>query len=197
MTEKIQIPNMLLAGSTGRNSGKTYFCCSLIRKFTLKETIIAVKITTVREEGCSCIRENRVHCGACTSFSGNFSLLEETNREGGKDTQLMLEAGAYKVYWLRAREKYLAEGIKNLMENIKGNELIICESNSIGAIVKPGLFLMFHDKYAKVIKESAEKVMPDADRLVIKDNNSFNLNMEAVRIINGEWILEDDASYVD
>ena len=81
----LQAPNMLLIGSTGRNIGKTELACELIRRAAPAQTVTAAKITVIRESGGRCPRGGE-GCGACTSLDGDYDLMQETNRDGVKDT---------------------------------------------------------------------------------------------------------------
>jgi len=70
-----RIPNILVIGSAGRNSGKTEFACELIRKYRSLERVIGVKITTIDEDR-PCPRGGD-SCGVCEFFTGKYSITEE------------------------------------------------------------------------------------------------------------------------
>ena len=46
----VSIENMILIGSTGRNSGKTTLASALINKFKSDIKVIALKITTIEHK---------------------------------------------------------------------------------------------------------------------------------------------------
>lgn len=166
--ELIYLPQMLLIGSSGRNSGKTTLAAALIRQWKDKFPIIALKITTIEEKNGKCHRGGS-GCGVCTNIKENFELIEEKISKGNKDTSLLLVAGAERVYWLKVLKTHIKEGIENFMAEIPENNLIICESNSLRNIVKPGAFIMLKNTQNSSIKKSASEVMDKADFIVEGD----------------------------
>ncbi|MFT8316443.1 MAG: hypothetical protein ABF633_19645 [Clostridium sp.] len=164
----IYLPQMLLIGSSGRNSGKTTLAASLIRNWKDRFPIIALKITTIEEKNGKCPRGGK-GCGVCTNIKENFQLIEEKISESNKDTSLLLAAGAERVYWLKVLKAHIKEGIEYFLAEISKNNLIICESNSLRNIVKPGVFIMLKNTQNSNIKKSASEVVDKADFIVEGD----------------------------
>ncbi|AGK95339.1 hypothetical protein [Clostridium pasteurianum] len=172
----IYLPQMLLIGSSGRNSGKTTLAASLIRHWKDKFPITALKITTIEEKDGKCPRGGR-GCGVCTNIKENFELIEEKTSDSNKDTSLLLAAGAERVYWLKVLKTHIKEGIEYFLTEIPENNLIICESNSLRNIVRPGVFIMLKNTQNSNIKKSASEVMDKADFIVEGD---FRDNIDKV-----------------
>ncbi len=207
----IELPNMLLLGSLGRNSGKTECGEAIIRRLkrttgegklargavdeptasdpaapdpaapapaafapaardgAVEQRVIAVKVTTIRDEAGGCPRGGK-GCGVCGSLSEDFDLIEErstgpddVDSARAKDTHRLLRAGADHVYWLRVKEPCLHIGAQRLSELCESGVPVICESNSLRSVVKPGLFLMMKPEKLGRPKESAVKVSALAD----------------------------------
>lgn len=169
--ENININQMILIGSTGRNSGKTTLAAELIKKWKNKFPVIALKITTIHDRNGKCHRGGE-GCGACTNIKENFKLVEETNKNCNKDTSLLLAAGAEKVYWLRCMKDHINKGIESFIEHIPHNALIICESNTLRKVVVPGIFIMLKNTDNGAMKKSAAEVIGKAD--IIVENNFQN-----------------------
>ncbi|WP_406542459.1 hypothetical protein [Clostridium ljungdahlii] len=55
-TKKYNVPNMILIGSTARNSGKTTLAVSIINKYKLSRPVVALKVTTIQDKNGKCIR---------------------------------------------------------------------------------------------------------------------------------------------
>jgi len=165
MAEILEVPNMILIGSTGRNSGKTTLAAELIRSYSPGRPVAAIKVTSV-EGGGKCIRGGE-GCGACSSLEGGYEISEETSRTGGKDTSLLLAAGADRVFWIKAKRSHLGEAIREVLPLLPKGCIIVCESNSLRKAVKPGVFVMV--KTEGGIKRSAEEVMGLAD--IVYENN--------------------------
>ena len=164
----LSIPQMILIGSSGRNSGKTTLAVEMINRWKNKSSIIALKITSLQEKNGKCQRGGE-GCGACSHISGNFELIEETNKNANKDTSLLLAAGAEKVYWLKSLRSDIYSAIKFFMSMVPPNTLIICESNSLRKVVLPGSFIMLNNTKNGTIKKSASEVIEKAD-LIIEDD---------------------------
>lgn len=162
--EQINMPHMVMIGSTGRNSGKTTLAIELIKKWKMNHKIIGLKVTTIHDEKGPCPRGGE-GCGVCESLKENYEILEETNPHSEKDTSLLLNAGSNRVFWLKAKRPYIEEGIRAFMAQCDPEALIICESNSLRHVVKPGMFIMLKSGEPS-IKTSAKKVMHYADFLV-------------------------------
>ena len=187
----INIPNMLLIGATDRNVGKTAFACEMIKKFSVVQSVTALKITVIKEKNGMCPRGG-TGCGVCSSLSGNYMITEELNADSEKDTSKMLASGSKKVFWLRVMEQYMEEGVRALLNTIGEyvglESAIICESNSIRKVINPGLFVVFKKENESYIKPSCNEVIKFADKIISfnpdifkfsVDLNSFNFNHSA------------------
>lgn len=180
--ELLNIEQMIMIGSTGRNSGKTTLALELIKKWKNKFPVIALKITTIKDKNGKCQRGGH-GCGVCTNIKENFELLEENGENKNKDTSLLLAAGSEKVYWLKCLNTHLYEGIKHFMEQVPKDALIICESNSLRNVVIPGSFIMLKNGENSVIKPSASGVIDKADVIVENDfQNSIKNITEKIEI---------------
>jgi hypothetical protein len=164
----MNITNMILIGSTARNSGKTALAKVLIDKFRQNHHVFALKVTTIAKKNGKCIRGGD-GCGTCSSLKGNFELTEELNTAGHKDTAILLAAGTEKVYWLKVLRSHIQEGFEEFIALMPEDALIICESNSLRKFVKPGVFIMLKPSGDNNIKDSAAEVISQAD--IIYENN--------------------------
>ena len=160
----IHIPHMLLIGSTGRNSGKTTLAAAFIHQWREHYPIFGLKITST-DRRAECPRGGQ-GCGACHSFASHFELLEETSKNSGKDTSVLLEAGCEKVYWLKSLKPHIGEGIRHFLTLMPGDSLIVCESNSLRTVANPGVFVMLDNTDKYDAKESSIGVMDKADIVI-------------------------------
>lgn len=191
----IDLPNMLMVGSEGRNTGKTEFVCSLIRKFSCQYNIIGIKITAIDEANVPC-PHGEAGCGECASFEGNYCITEEIDPEPSKDTCKMLAAGAKQVFWIRALRKHLEEGMTALLDIIGSEAVLICESTSLRRFVEPGLFFMTKRRDTKDCKPSAEEVIEYADRIISFDGNEFDVEMDKIQFSHGRWACMANATAI-
>lgn len=174
MEDKLHIPQMLLIGSSGRNSGKTTLAVEFIHQWKDKVPVTALKVTTIEKRDGKCPRGGQ-GCGVCTNIHENFQLIEEKNTNSNKDTSLLLSSGAERVFWLKVLKTHVCEGIKSFLSIIPKDALIICESNSLRKTVKPGVFIMLKNSKDVSIKKSAREVMDKAD-LILEGDFLENVN---------------------
>ena len=183
-----KLDGMLMIGSAGTNVGKTELACTLLRKFSKTNDIIGIKVTTIKDKDGQCPRGGE-GCGVCSSLEGVYCITEETDSSSGKDTARLLAAGASRVFWLRVLKEHLQEGTTALLDIIGPDAVSICESNSLRQVVEPRLFLMAKNHDLKVWKSSAQQVKKHADRIIVSDGNSFDFDLDRIRLIDGKWII--------
>lgn len=186
----ISWPAMLMVGGAGRNSGKTRLTCALIRRFAARGEVVGVKVTTVQERDGGCPRGGD-GCGVCSSVTGRYLLTEEHGKPPGKDTSLMAQSGATRVYWLRVLREHLAAGAAALANRLGTGALCVCESNSLRHVVEPGLLVIVRARGARAIKRSSREVMHLAHRVVVYDESGPDVPLDAFDfdVARGRWTL--------
>lgn len=188
-------PGMLLIGSTGRNAGKTLLACGLLARYAGQGTPLAAgKVTAVQERDGTCPRGG-AGCGVCSTLTGAYCLTEETERGGSKDTQRLLTAGAERVHWLRVLKAHLEEGAERLLSEW-GNRPAVCESNSLRAVVEPGVFVMCRPADDEAVKASAASVLAEADCIVTFDGDAHDGGLDRFFLQDGAWQIRQDAGLV-
>ena len=166
--EMLTLDRMVMIGAAGRNCGKTSLALALIKAWRGRFPMIALKVTTIHDAGGSCVRGHE-GCGTCTRIKGSFDLVEETEEQGDKDTRKLLASGVGRVFWLRCHKEHLTEGIEYFLSQISRDAVIICESNSLREVVKPGRFIMLKNPEDTSVKPSAAAVMDLVDDVVEND----------------------------
>ncbi|RMC98886.1 hypothetical protein D9O40_12430, partial [Clostridium autoethanogenum] len=86
-------------------------------------------------------------------------------------------AVAEKVDWLKTLKNNSSEGFNTFISQIPENALIVCESNSLRKVVKPGVFVMMKNTKDSQMRKSASEVINQADIII---ENNFNDNFEKV-----------------
>jgi len=110
-------------------------------------------------------------------------MIEERNKDGNKDTSCLLASGAQKVYWLKTLKTHSLEGFETFMSTIPQDTLIICESNSLRKVVRPGIFIMMNNSPDNTIKETASEVIDRADIIIDYDfRNNINMIIDKLKI---------------
>lgn len=170
----ITADHMILLGATARNTGKTALAVALIETYSKKYPVVAVKVITVHNHGDICPRGGK-GCGICSGLTKAFDIREETG-SGNKDTMLFRRAGARAVYLVRSYPEGLEEAMKTVLADIGSGEVIVCESNSVRQVVKPGEFIMIRDA-GQTPKPSAAAVLDQAD-VIVEDYREYQIKEE-------------------
>lgn len=171
----IEKPNFLLIAGNGRNVGKTYLACKIIKKLTEKHTVIGIKISP------------HFHStdGKIIIETSDFVITEEI-RINKKDSSLMLQAGAEKVFFVMAEQQNLKVAFQAL-ENLLPEKAIVCESGGLHEIINPGLFLFIKNENDKIIKPHLLAYSP-----IIVENNGreFNFDIQKINYSNHRFTKE-------
>ena len=192
-TAMVELPHMLMIGSTGSNVGKTELACDLIRTFRHQGEMVGIKVTTIHERGGECPRGGE-GCGVCSTLEENYCITEERNARADKDTSRLLAAGAQQVFWLRVLREHLEEGLAALMKRIPPDTVIICESNSLRLVAEPGIFLVVRQEPSSAIKSSCTEVIGLADRIVLSGADGFGLDLDDISLSRGNWRIRLSAT---
>jgi molybdenum cofactor guanylyltransferase len=191
----IFMPGMLMIGAAGRKAGKTQFACGLIKKFSSQHSIIGIKVTSIDGGNKGCHR-GATDCSVCARLEGAYEICEETDRQNDKDTGRMLASGADRVFWLRCEKTHLEQGMAAVLEIIGNDTVSICESNSLRAFVKPGVFVIVTGTGDICWKESARDVVRYADRIVSFDGKDFDFRDDMIQLKEGKWVCRMQATAI-
>lgn len=170
----LNLPNLLLIAGNARNTGKTSVSCEILRKFGQSHTIIGLKVTRMKSG------EEQFHGEHSEPAPELFSITEEHNPDGEKDTSKMLTSGASKAFYIKAQDNQVLNAFNSILESIPENSLIICESRSLRDFVIPGIFILM------LRSEPVEKLKDVSHLLNIADihcNSGYNTN-EILNIVN-------------
>jgi len=174
-----RIPEMLLIAGTGRNSGKTTLACQFIKKTSANFPVTAIKITPHfhphTENGRTIIERD------------DLVIIEETDPGTGKDSSLMLKAGASRSYFVMAKDEQLKEALQLLIKLIPDTTPVVCESGGLRHLVEPGVFLMMNRSDNNTFKTGAEALKKIADRLVTFDGDRIDFDFNTINYSENKW----------
>lgn len=180
--EAFKLPQLLIIAGMGRNTGKTTLACTIIHKFSPLTSVVALKITPHFHKN--------IESGTVLTDNANLYIAEETSSATGKDSSLMLEAGAMKSYFVMATDQYLGEAFLEILKVIPSGALIICESGGMRHHVIPGLFLMMKNTRPGSLKPGAEKLMLLSDRVITFDGKKIDFDINTIEITDNQWTLK-------
>jgi hypothetical protein len=188
-------PDLLIVGGTGRNSGKTELACRIIARHAASEPVVGLKVTAVDRTDGHCPHGGD-GCGVCSSLEVPWIVSEELDRRPTKDSCRMLASGARRVFWLRSLRAQLHRGAADLLSYLPRGWVGVCESTSLRQLVEPGLFLMVRGPDGGGDKASARKVAHLADRVVVSNGRSFDLELDRISVVDGRWVLRREGCAV-
>ncbi|MBN2637682.1 MAG: hypothetical protein JXR65_01190 [Bacteroidales bacterium] len=154
---EIKKSNWILVGGTGRNIGKTTAAEHIISKLSKKCKIVGVKVSKVMPN------ELAFHGNHEITDRITFSLIEEKNYTGSKDSMRFLRAGAVKSYFVVAKDGNLEDVLFELEKQLDSDNYVVCESNGFRSIIKPFLFVMIKGKISNNPKKNLEFLLASAD----------------------------------
>ena len=172
---KLEMPNLLLISGNGRNVGKTFLACKIISHFSKDEEMIGLKISPhFHDPG-----ESKI------VMQSNYFTLVEEDRISEKDSSLMLQAGAAKVYFLMVKQENLKIAF-NYLHKILPQKPIVCESGGLREIVNPGVFLFVKRGADKFVKKDLFKYAP---RIIENDGVRFGYDIQQLTLKDGHFFL--------
>lgn len=170
--------NMILIAGNGRNVGKTFLSCEIIRQLALSTNVIGIKISPHFHELAT---DNSI-----LHRNNHFTIVDEKTIST-KDSSLMLQAGAKRVFFIMAEQENLSEAFSFIRQELEGHA-IVCESGGLCEVVHPGLFLFVKAgeeliqkqhllEYAPIVVSNVHKVFDfNIKSIGYKENQiSFNL----------------------
>ncbi|HEC42598.1 MAG TPA: molybdenum cofactor guanylyltransferase [Bacteroides sp.] len=147
---EMNLPNIILIAGNGRNYGKTFLACNIIKHLSTFSQVIGIKISPhyhEQHDQSNIISENK-----------NFIIINEKSITR-KDSSLMLQAGAKRVYFIMAKREYLHQALTAIRSQIAGHS-VVCESGGLHEFVQPGLFLFVKRKVDLVKNQNLLKYAP-------------------------------------
>ena len=163
---RIDYPNLLLIAGNGRNVGKTYFACRVIEMLSETSPVTGLKITSHIHE----------HNSDDVLIKDKHYVILQEKQITGKDSSLMLQAGAKQVLFVMVEPKYLPEAFEKLSAYLPETP-IVCESGGLHDIVRPGLFFFIQLKKTPIRK--AQHLIHNP---IIVQNDGENLTFDYTKI---------------
>jgi hypothetical protein len=183
-------PNILIIGSTGRNTGKTEFACRVIERLSTQKELVGIKVVPVDKDEGKC-HKGLDGCGLCDSLTEDFKIIEELATDTSKDTSRMLKAGAKKVFLLLVERNSMRKGLEALLDLIPDRMWVVIESNSIRNVVEPGLFLVIKKTGDQIVKQTCAGVIERADKIIEFHDMTWDYPPDNILIQNERWIMKE------
>lgn len=179
----------ILVGGTGRNIGKTTLVEMLINHLSNFGQVAGIKISNIKPDGMKFHGKHEV------KSDENFYIWEETITSGNKDSIRFLKAGAKKAFFIQTNDDFVQEAFQKMVQQLEGNEIVVCESNSLRNVMKPAAFFMIKGDDNVASKGYVEKFLEEAD-YVLKpmDIEQFKSLSKSIVLKDGLIKLSNDKS---
>lgn len=177
--QKIAVPNLILISGNGRNSGKTLFAVKLIEHFSKSIAVTGVKLSP---------HFHYIDSKRILLNTKNFILCEEKEITQ-KDSSLMLQAGAERVFFIMTKQVHLHEAFKRLQYFISPS-VIICESGGLQKEITPGVLFFVKEKGSGFNKNLPKETRPI---IVEREDASFDFNIQKLLFQNQKINLKNGA----
>jgi len=174
----IKIPHLLLVSGSNRNVGKTTFICQVISNIAKEKPIVGIKITPH-------FHGSRSQKSIILENEHVFISLENDNNSS-KDSSLMLQNGASKVYYIEVKNDDYYD-VVNFITKLQPEIPVICESASLRKFIEPGLFILIDNQEVKDKKPIFTELMLKADIIVTSDGQKFDFDIGRISFENNQW----------
>lgn len=168
---------MIIAGN-GRNVGKTFVACKIIEYLSKANHVTGLKISP---------HFHKVPESEMLFKSEHFVIVNECNINS-KDSSLMLQAGAKKVFFVMVKPGHISKAFEKL-RHFLSDEIVVCESGELREIVNPGLFLFLKRAGEEIVKHQFLKYSPV---VVNNDGFDFDFDIESIELKNNEFGLKPE-----
>ncbi len=169
--------NMILIAGNGRNVGKTYLACEIIKHLSLSSRVVGIKISPHFHD---------VSAGSSVLYENERFIIVYENATTMKDSSLMLHSGAKKVFFIMGEQEHLEEAL-SLISNELEDHAIVCESGGLAEMVRPGLFLFVKSKDEHIQKMHLLEHVPI---IVNNDHVSFDFDLKRIGYRDNQITLD-------
>ena len=169
--------NLLLIAGNGRNVGKTTLACSIISWFADKTEVTGLKISPHKHS----FNEDDV------LYRNEKIIILDEKQNSLKDSSLMLQSGAKRVYFVMVKHEHFNDSIDKLIELLP-NSLIVCESGGLHEFIIPGLFLMVKRKDDEIVKKHLLQFSPI---IINNDGKNFDFDIQNLEFKNYQIKIKD------
>jgi len=167
---------MILIAGNGRNVGKTTFASNIIRHLSESTTVIGIKVSPHIHD----LNEDLDVINKTNDF-----VVAEERGHSMKDSSLLLQAGAKKVYFIMAKQEFLEKAFALIADQLD-HDAVVAESGGLSELLTPGIFFFIRDPKDQIIKEHCLKYKP----IVVNNGDSgFDFKPERLSFSNKLFTL--------
>ena len=173
------MPSFLMISGMGRNTGKTTLACSLIKEFSGKGRITAIKISSHFHKPTPELK--------LLFKTEDYSISKEYNPGTEKDSSKMLGAGARDSFYIQSKKEKLKEAFDKYMQKFDPGNAVVCESSALAKIVTPGIGFIILSENKKNHHTQPENFSTNNFKQIGFDGKKFTLSLEKIKLVETNW----------
>lgn len=158
---------MVLIAGNGRNVGKTTFAKKIIHHLSERTGVIGIKVSPHIH--------NLNDDLELIYRTPDFIVAEEKGRSM-KDSSLMLQAGAKKVYFIMTNDEFLEQAFSIIASRLD-HDIVVAESGGLIELITPGIFFFVRKKNDQITKDHYLKYQP-----IMVNNGDLGFDFEVERL---------------
>jgi hypothetical protein len=126
-----RFPHFIIISGSGKKVGKTYLATALIRAFSAKFPVVALKISPHVHDSLG---------NTCLQYAAGGIRIFRDLSPHHKNSGQFLEAGALQSFFMETEDTHLAEAFDVFMKECNPLNLpVICESGALNKLIQPGI----------------------------------------------------------
>ncbi|RLD31666.1 MAG: hypothetical protein DRI73_08355 [Bacteroidetes bacterium] len=180
--QKYHLPAFLIISGMGRNIGKTSLACNIIKEFSEKERITAIKISSHFHEPTPELK--------LLFKTGGYSISKEYNPGTEKDSSKMLAAGARDSFYIQSQKDTLRDAFEKYIQEFDPGNAVVCESSALAKIITPGIgFTILSGNKINNFSQS-EDFLANNFKQISFDGKKFTLSLEKIKLQGTRWLYD-------
>jgi hypothetical protein len=155
--DRISHPQFIIISGSGQKVGKTHMATAIIRAFSKKFPLLALKISPH-------VHDSMGNSRLVASAEG-FRIFMELG-PNHKNSGQFHEAGAQKSFFMETDDGHLSEAFDHFMKKCNPHDHpVICESGALSNLIKPGILIFVNDS-TEILRADKLKILERADLVI-------------------------------
>ncbi len=158
---------MILLAGNGRNVGKTTFALLIIRHLVKYGDVIGLKTSPHMHD----LNEDLEVLIRTSDY-----VVAEEKGQSKKDSSLMLQAGAKRVFFIMAKDEFLEQAFSVITKKLE-DAIVVAESGGLSTLITPGFFFFVKHPEDQITKKHSLKYNP-----IMVNNGDTGFDFEVERL---------------
>ena len=114
-------------------------------------------------------------------------LLAEEKGHNNKDSSLLLQAGAKRVYFIMAKQDFLEEAFALIADKLRDG-MVVAESGGLNELIRPGVFFFVRNNSEDIKKQQYLAYRPE---MVMNNGVDFNFRLERIEFRDNKITIKN------